>query len=244
MQRVKFVLSYDGNFFYGFQRQKDNSLYKTVAGSIEEALKKLGIFNSFIGAGRTDAGVHAFGQVAHCDIPLFWKDFIKLAYLLNTMLHPYIHIKHIEKVDDSFHARFSAKKRLYRYILYDGNYQPFLSSYALHIKKLDIMELNKYTQLLSGTHDFSFLKKEGGGATQSIRTLFKTGVYKYNNCCILYFQGDAFLRSQVRMMVHLILEACAGKITQEQFLEQRDTKKKHLTHLSPACGLYLSRIYY
>lgn len=244
MQRIKLELSYDGNYFNGFQRQKDNNHCKTVAGSIEESLKRLGIESCIVGAGRTDAGVHAFGQVAHCDIPLFWNDFTKLTSYLNTMLHPHIHIKYITTMKDSFHARFSAKKRLYRYLIYDGTYQPFLSSYALHVKNLEVSVLHHFTQLFTGTHDFGFIKKEGGGATQDVRTLYKAGAYRYNNCYVIYFLGDAFLRSQVRMMVYLILQACEGKLSKEQLLEQRDKKKKHTTHLSPPCGLYLSRIYY
>lgn len=244
MQRIKLELSYDGNFFNGFQRQKDNTLCKTVAGSLEDALKRLGIESRIVGAGRTDAGVHASRQVAHCDIPLFWNDFTKLTYYLNAMLHPQIHIKQITPMDDSFHARFSAKKRLYRYLVYDGAYQPFLSSYALHVNTLELSALHHFTQLFLGKHDFGFIKKEGGGATQDVRTLYKAGAYRHHNCYVIYFVGDAFLRSQVRMMVHLILQACEGKLSKEQLLEQRDKKKKHTTHLSPSCGLYLSRIYY
>lgn len=244
MQRIKITLSYDGNFFSGFQRQKDNTKHRTVAGTIEEALKHLNIHTSITGAGRTDAGVHAFGQVAHLDIPSFWSDREKLLYHLNASLHPHIHIKQIIPVSDDFHARFSAQKRLYRYVLYDGAYQPFLSHYALHVKPIESKKIDTYAKLFEGFHNFSFFKKEGGGKTKEERTIFKAGAYRYNNVIVIYFLGDAFLRSQVRMMCHMILKVYEGVLRPEDIIEQRDKQAKHSSTLAPACGLYLSRIYY
>lgn len=244
MQRAKLILSYDGHHFNGFQRQKNTAHIKTVAGSLETALQRLGIKSHIVGAGRTDAGVHALNQVAHCEIPIFWNDRKKLLFHLNALVSPYIYIKSIQAVDDTFHARFSAQKRLYRYFLYDGMYQPFLSHYALHVKPVELEKINSLAHLLQGTHDFEFFKKEGGGTTQSVRTLFKAGAYRHQNFIVISFLGDAFLRSQVRMMVNMILSTHEGKFSKEQFLEQRDKKIQHSTHLSPASGLYLSRIYY
>lgn len=244
MQRVKMVLSYDGSFFYGFQRQKDNTTLKTVAGVLEEALQRLNITSTVVGAGRTDAGVHALGQVVHCDIPLFWHDCDKLCYHLNTIVHPHIHIKRIVPVEHLFHARFSAQKRLYRYVMYEGAYQPFLSNYALHVKPLDIQKLHAHTQHLVGFHNFGFFKKEGGGTTKDERTLFKAGAYRVNQFSVLYFLGDAFLRSQVRMMCHMLLKVNYGELSLECLIAQRQKETQYSTTLAPACGLYLSRIYY
>lgn len=244
MQRVKITLSYDGSFFYGFQRQKENTTFKTVAGTLEEALKHLNITHSVVGAGRTDAGVHALGQVVHCDIPLFWHDFDKLRYHLNTILHPHLHIKHISPVEEQFHARFSAKKRLYRYVMYEGMYQPFLTNYALHVKPLDTQKLHANAQHLVGFHNFGFFKKEGGGTTKDERTLFKAGAYRLKHFSVLYFQGDAFLRSQVRMMCDMLLKVTYGELTLEHLIAQRQREAKHSVSLAPASGLYLSRIYY
>lgn len=244
MQRVKIILSYDGSLFYGFQRQSEKTLFKTVMGDVEKALSALNIHSPIVGAGRTDTGVHALGQVIHCDIPPFWKDLSALTFHLNTLVHPSIHIKAIEPVHNTFHARFDAQKRLYRYIMYDGVYKPFLANYALHVKSLDISKLHAYAKVLEGSHDFGFFKKEGGGATSNYRTLFKAGAYRYKHLIVLYFLGDAFLRSQVRLMSGMLLGICNGKITHEALVAQRDKVAKSFTTPIPSCGLYLSRIYY
>ncbi len=243
-RRIKAILSYDGSHFSGFQQQKDEATYCTVMGALEVALEKLNIFSPIVGAGRTDAKVHALAQVIHFDIPLFWTDVQKLHHCLNTLLHPFIHIKSLELVKDSFHARFSAKKRLYRYVMYEGEYQPFLSNYALKIAPIDIQALHDYAQHFVGTHQFGFFKKTGGAKTGERRTLFRAGAYRINDLVVLYFLGDAFLRSQVRMMTHLLLEVSQGHLPEDSLIEQRDMKMKHSSHLAPACGLYLSRIYY
>jgi len=244
MQRVKIKLSFDGSHFYGFQRQKEETCAKTVIGELENALRSLNILSKPIGAGRTDSGVHALGQIVHCDIPSFWNNLPKLTYLLNAIVHPSIHIKSIEYVDLCFHARFSAKKRLYRYMMYDGEYQPFLGAYALHVTPLDITKLNAYAQHFEGTHNFGFFKKEGGGATKEVRTLFKAGAYRYKQFIVLYFIGDAFLRSQVRLMSGMLLSLCEGRLSEEVLIAQRDKIKKSFSTPIPASGLYLSRVYY
>lgn len=244
MQRVKAVLSYDGSCFQGFQRQEDNTRQKTVAGTFEEALRKLNIESSVVGAGRTDTGVHALAQVVHFDIPSFWNDLEKLHHYLNLSIHPSIHIVSLVFVEQTFHARFSAKKRLYRYVLYDGVYQPFLAPYVLHVKPLDVALLHTVTQHFVGTHHFGFFKKEGGSKTSDRRTIFNAGAYRYKQFIILYFFGDAFLRSQIRMMTDMLLKVTDKTFTVENLLAQRDLRVKCSSSLSPACGLYLSRIYY
>ena len=242
MQRIKITLCYDGGFFNGFQIQKENNI--TVAGALTKALKTLNIETKITGSGRTDAGVHALAQVVHCDIPPFWSDIQELKRHLNHLLKPHIWIKKIERVDEHFHARFSAQKRLYRYICYDGFYQPFLAHYALHVKPLDVTRLHQYAQSFTGTHTFGFFKKSKGGKTKEERTIFKAGAYRYHGYIVLYFQGDAFLRSQVRMMSDMLLKVCEGRYTPEELIAQRDQTKRISTTLCPACGLYLSRIYY
>ena len=137
MSRIKLTISYDGSKFNGFQIQKNNNKLKTVAGTITKVLKKLNIQTNIIGSGRTDSGVHATAQVLHFQIPLFWNDLEKLKSKLNLMLDQSIYVKKIQRVDEDFNARFSAKKRLYRYVLYSGNYQPFHAPYALHVDNLN-----------------------------------------------------------------------------------------------------------
>ena len=111
--RVKAVISYDGSAYFGFQKQKSTT--KTITTTIEKALISLGIKSSIIGSGRTDAGVHASGQVIHFDLPYFWQDLDKLKLNVNRKLSD-IQFKNISKVEDDFHARFDAKRRTYRYV--------------------------------------------------------------------------------------------------------------------------------
>ncbi len=111
--RVKGVIEYDGSKFYGFQKQKN--IKNTITQKIEDTLKKLNINSEIRGSGRTDRGVHASNQVIDFEVPLFWEDLKKLQNSLNRGLK-YIRFKKIIKVDENFHSRFSAKKRVYRYI--------------------------------------------------------------------------------------------------------------------------------
>ena len=243
--RVKITLSYDGSSFNGFQIQKhEHTGNQSVAGKITQALHRVNIHSPLVGSGRTDTGVHALHQVIHVDIPSFWTDLSKLRTHLNGFLSPHIFIHTISPVSPSFHARFDAKKRLYRYVLYDGVYQPFFANYALHVKPLEVHLLNQYAKLFEGFHNFEYFKKTGGGATKDERTIFKAGAYRHKNWIVIYFSGDAFLRSQVRMMCSSLLKVCYGELSVEELIEQRERRMKVSTTLIPACGLYLSRVYY
>lgn len=243
--RVKITLSYDGSAFHGFQVQKNETkTSQSVAGALICALKRVNVEATVVGSGRTDAGVHATHQVIHVDLPPFWCDLEKLKSHLNGFLHPSVFIQNITPVAPSFHARFDAKKRLYRYVLYDGVYQPFLANYALHVNPLDVSKLNQYAQAFVGFHNFEYFKKLGGGTTKDERTIFKAGAYRYKHLIIVYFIGDAFLRSQVRMMCGSLLKVCDGTLSYDDLIAQRDRKMKVSTTLIPACGLYLSRVFY
>ena len=111
MIRTKILLSYDGSVFNGFQIQKDEKKSKrSVAGIITDAFKTLNIDTKIVGSGRTDTLVHAIHQVIHVDLPRFWKDTKQLQISLNKLVHPHIHIQKIEYAQQTFHARFSAKK--------------------------------------------------------------------------------------------------------------------------------------
>lgn len=243
--RVKITLSYDGSAFHGFQVQKNETkTSQSVAGALICALKRVNVEATVVGSGRTDAGVHATHQVVHIDLPSFWHDLEKLKSHLNGFLHPSVFIQNITPVAPSFHARFDAKKRLYRYVLYDGVYQPFLANYALHVEPIDVEKLNEYAQVFVGFHNFEYFKKLGGGTTKDERTIFKAGAYRYKHLIIVYFLGDAFLRSQVRMMCGSLLKVCDGTLSYDDLIAQRDRQMKVSTTLIPACGLYLSRVFY
>ncbi len=185
--RVKITLSYDGSKFNGFQIQNNKQKVVTVAGVLTKALKNINIDTNLIGSGRTDTGVHATAQVLHCELPKFWSDLNRLKKELNRVITPSIYIKNIESVSENFHARFSAKKRLYRYVLYSGEYQPFLSNYALHVKSINSMKLNSILKNFIGIHDFKGFKKLGSDTNSDTREIFKAGAYTHNNMTIIYF---------------------------------------------------------
>ncbi|MCD8544655.1 MAG: tRNA pseudouridine(38-40) synthase TruA [Sulfurospirillum cavolei] len=158
--RVKVTLSYDGSAFNGLQKQAFDADVKTVAGTLEKALKRLHIDSTPVASGRTDTGVHALAQVVHFDVPTPWSDLTKLRHYLNRSLMPHCYVKKIEPVDECFNARFDAKKRLYRYVMYEGTYQPFFSAYALHVSSLDVAKLDTLAKLFEGKHAFGFFKKQ------------------------------------------------------------------------------------
>jgi len=242
--KVKITISYDGSMFNGFQIQNNKQKVITVAGVITRELKNLNINTTLVGSGRTDTGVHATSQVIHFEIPEFWSNITKLKDELNRLIKPYIYIKKIETVDKNFHARFSAKKRLYRYALYSGEYQPFLSNYALHVDNIDIKKLDSIVKYFIGIHNFKNFKKQGSQTSSDIREIFKAGVYKYKGITIIYFLGNSFLRSQIRMMCSLALEVMNNKLTSTQLKEQLNEDKKHSTKVMPSNGLYLTKIFY
>ena len=243
MYRAKIVLSYDGSQFYGSQIQNNSSLL-TVNGTLENAFKKLNIQTSVMGSGRTDKDVHATHQVIHVDIPEYWSDFEKLKKSLNLIVSPNIYIKSIHRVSKDFHARFSAKKRLYRYILNTKEFTPFSARYSLHVKNIDVQKLDNILQSFQGIHNFEFFKKHGSDNKNDTREIFKCGAYKYKDFIVIYFQGNSFLRSQVRMMVQFALDILDKKFSQEQLKEQLNSQKRYSSALVAPYGLYLSKIYY
>ena len=244
MKKIKIIISYDGSKFNGFQIQNNKQKVKTVAGTLTNALKNLNILTNIVGSGRTDTGVHAIAQVIHCDIPEFWSDLNRLKEKLNAMIAPSIFIKSITFINEKFHARFNARKRLYRYVIYDGKYQPFLSDYALYVENIDIKKLNSTMKKFIGTHDFKNFKKQGSNTNSDIREIFRAGAYRHNDLTIIYFLGNSFLRSQVRMMSYFAIEIMKEKLSCNQLIEQLNGTNKYSSGVIPSNGLYLSKIYY
>ncbi len=241
---IKIQLSYDGSKFNGFQIQNNLQKVKTVAGELTKAFKQVNIDTNLVGSGRTDRGVHAISQVISCDIPDFWYDLKRLKKELNRIIKPNIYIKNIEAVENKFHARFSAKKRLYRYVLYSGSYQPFLSDYALHVEYIDTQKLDNIVKQFVGIHNFKNFKKQGSQTSSDVREIFKAGAYNYGKFTVIYFLGNSFLRSQVRMMSNFALETMKDNLTSQHLNEQLSCIIKHSTGVIPSSGLYLAKIFY
>ncbi len=239
--RVKAVISYDGSVFFGFQKQKETK--NTVTTAIEEALLSIGIDSQIRGSGRTDRGVHASNQIIDFELPPFWNDLNKLKWVLNHKLKE-IYFKHISKVDNNFHARFSAKKRVYRYVFKTTPISVFERNYISYYPDFDKELLQKSLKSFEGEYDFSYFIKTGSTTHTNIRTIYKAYYKKYKNYHFIYFEANGFLRSQVRIMVEFAMSIAQKQLTIKEQLQQLELKKRYSTKLAPPQGLYLARILY
>jgi len=239
--RVKAIIAYDGGYFKGFQKQKSTN--NTITTHIEKALISLGIHDPIKGSGRTDAGVHATGQVIDFNLPDFWRDLEKLKNALNQKLN-YISFKHISWVSDDFHSRFSAKKRVYRYVFKTQIPSIFEQNHVAYYPTFNVDLLNQALKVFQGEHDFSNFIKTGSITHTNIRHIFKAHYKTFNKHHIIYFEANGFLRSQVRMMVEAAMQVALKQLSLEELTEQLELKKRHITKLSPPEGLYLARIIY
>jgi len=239
--RVKATVAYDGSHYFGFQKQ--TSTTQTVMTTIEKALESLQIHTEIVGSGRTDAGVHATGQIIHFDLPEYWNDLKKLKLNLNRKLHN-IYIKHITEVPKTFHARFSAKKRLYRYIFKTKKPSVFEQTYISYYKDFNVLLLEEALSTFRGEHDFAYFRKTGSSTHTTIRHVYYTKYIERQGYHFIYFQANGFLRSQVRMMIESSMQYAQKEISLKILKEQLNCQTKHITKLAPSEGLYLAKVLY
>lgn len=235
--RCALTIAYNGTDFLGSQAQKSSS--NTILGNLEKVLLQLSIDSKIIASGRTDKGVHATGQVCHIDLPPFWDDLEKLKRVLNEMLPPSIRIKSAKEVDAEFHARYSAKKRVYRYIIKESKSNPFEDNFITFLDSVDFEKLEKNIKLYIGEHDFANFMKTGSDTKSSVREVFKAFAYKHNGYIVLNFEANGFLRSQIRLMVSALL-----KLEKKELEEQLKCESNYKIKPAPSNGLYLARIKY
>ena len=239
--RVKALISYDGSRFNGFQSQKHTT--NTVMHQLQSACKRVGIDSKIIGSGRTDAGVHATGQIIHFDLPPFWSDIAKLQRYLNSYLAPYIAIKRVVPVSNDFHARYSAKRRAYRYIVSKKPPNVFEAAYRSYFF-INPKICKEALTLFLGRHDFRYFYKTGSDTKTTIRTIYKARLYEQKDYYIIYIEADGFLRAQIRMMVDALRKVSNTALTLTQLQEQLEAKKQFSSSLAPPNGLYLCRVIY
>jgi len=235
--RVKLTISYNGTTYLGSQTQKTST--NTINGQIELLLKKLNIDTKLIASGRTDKGVHATGQVIHFDLPTFWTNLNKLKRIINDGLPPSIYVKSIIEVKDDFHARYGAKKRVYRYIIKEENSNPFEDNTISFYKDINYEILKKNIKLFEGEFDFKYFMKTGSEVSYTTREVYKAFAYKHKDFIILYFEANGFLRSQIRLMVGALLS-----LNETQIKEQLELKTKYKIKPAKGNGLYLAKIKY
>ena len=244
MFNFKIIIEYDGTDYVGWQRQ-DNGL--SIQEAIENAIFKLTAEKvTLFGAGRTDAGVHALGQVAHFNLKREFKtDNIRDG--LNQYLRPQlIAILVVEQIDENFHARFSATKRTYEYII--TNRRPPLTinknkSWGI-FKTLDIKKIQDEAQSFLGKHNLEAFRSVHCQSNSTIKTIDDITIANKNNDIVISVSAKSFLHSQVRIMVGTLVEIGKGKIkiSIKKIIEDQLRSQAGIT--APACGLYLIKVDY
>lgn len=242
--RYKVTVAYDGNRYVGFQSQING---KTIQDEIEVVLKR--IYKKpirIIMASRTDAGVHAKGQVFHYDVDKD-NDTYKLKGSFNGLLPKDIHVLDVKKVKESFHARFSVKEKTYEYLINIGEYDVFLNGYAYQcFYKLDIKLMKQCSELFIGKHDFSsFNTSTYKEKPDQTRTIKEFRLIKKGNILKIKVTGDGFMRNMVRIMVGTLIDVGRGQKTIKEVKEMLDKpcKSTKRYNISPS-GLYLVNIKY
>lgn len=235
------IVEYDGSNYYGMQRQ---TKHPSIQKEIEKALKNMTATKILISvAGRTDKGVHAKAQAFHfdTDIELDSKTWVQS---LNRRLPDDIRIKKVTKVKDDFHARHSAKSKIYEYRISKKESSVFKSRYEVYIPNLNIGKMKKALKKLEGTHDFkSYSVASQNKPTE--RTLYEALIKETKTHYIIRFHGDSFLRYMVRRMVGVLINIGKGKFEPEiidYIFENADYEIKSPT--APAKGLYLVKLFY
>ena len=242
--RVLGVCSYKGTNYYGWQKQVG---FVSVQSTIEEALSK--VYDSPIlitGSGRTDAGVHALRQYFHFDTEKE-KDLKQLAYALNKMLPEDIKILSFEKVADDFHARYNAKRKIYEYRIVLKNKDPFQDQLAyVYPMDFDFDLFKSALDKFVGKHnyqDFTSKEEDEGGF---VREIYEIKVDKKDNNISVVFEGNGFMRYQIRNMVGAALNI-ANKKEGLDFIDyhlREDKNREIISYKAPANGLYLVDVLY
>ena len=246
MYRYQILVEYVGTNFRGWQVQKKG---KTIQGLIQEKLSKL-LKEKIIlfGSGRTDAGVHAIEQSAHFECK---QKILKLEKFLKSINHflnsEGISITGIKKRNNNFHARFSAKLRIYRYIIINRIGRPVLDeNRGWHImNELDLNMMKKGAKKLVGTMDFSSFRASSCRAKSPIKTMKSVKIYNSNEKIEIEFKSQSFLQHQVRSMVGCLKYLGEKKWTIKKFENVLKSKKRTLcAPPAPAEGLFLTKIIY
>ena len=242
--KIALGIEYNGNHFYGWQQQ-DN--LPTVQGALETALSKIADqpIKTFC-AGRTDAGVHATGQVVHFETQ---AERPMRAWLLgtNTHLPTGISVRFAQPVDDDFHARFSAQARRYRYIIYNHLSRPALFHHQVtwRYEVLNTATMQAAGQYLIGEHDFSSFRSAECESRTPMRNVKLITVHRINDYIVIDIEANAFLHHMVRNIVGVLIRIGGGYKEPEWMQEVLQAKdRRQAAETAPATGLYLTRVTY
>lgn len=244
MRNIKLTIEYDGKEFNGWQKQPDKL---NIQGEIERAVQGItGEEVELIGSGRTDAGVHALGQVANfkteSTLPIE-----KMAVAINSKLKKSIRIQKAEEVDLRFHARYNCKQKTYCYVIHQGEEASAIFRNLEYFipMKLDISKMKKAITYFEGEHDFKGFKASGTSSKSSIRTIYHTQIEEKEGRIYIQLTGNGFLYNMVRIIAGTLAEVGCGKIMPEEIptiIESGDRTRAGKT--LPPYALYLLKVEY
>lgn len=245
MKNIKMTIKYDGSRYKGFQRLQDNDM--TIQGKIESVLSKMTDENiEIIGSGRTDMGVHAYGQVANFKTNSDMSIKKMEAYLYEYLPEDIV-VTQLEEVEERFHSRYNAKSKVYLYKIYNNKvHDPFLRKYTTHIsKRLDLDLMKEASQFLIGEHDFTSFASSKSKKKSNIRTIESISIQENNNVIEIYVEGDGFLYNMVRIIAGALLEVGLRKKSPQDIKDILDAKDRtKASDTAPAKGLYLYKVKY
>lgn len=241
--RVKLIVAYDGTNYYGFQHQPNClSIEDTILAAINKIDSKV---TKVYGSGRTDRFVHAKGQVVHFDSQKELKDY-RWVMAINAYLPEDIRILSASYVDESFHARFSAKSKEYHYYIRYKHFDLFYRNYMDFFANMDLDKLSSALKLLEGTHDFrGFCSAKICSEKDTVKEIYSATMDVFDEYLVLKFIGNGFLKYQVRKMVGTLVDIAIGKKDQaviNEIFETKDPKKSN--RVLSGHGLYLISVNY
>jgi tRNA pseudouridine38-40 synthase len=244
-KNIRLIIAYDGSSFYGWQRQRGKP---TIQGTIEE---KIAVMVrepvSLIGAGRTDAGVHALHQVANFRISSSLTPSIFLT-ALNAQLPPSIVIKAAEYVPFDFHARYDARSKVYEYrVLNESMPSPFLTQYVWHIARpLKVALMEECLRIVEGSHDFSSFCSPGDGKINPVRNMMRAELETQREDFLTFaFEANGFLRHMIRTLMGTLIKVGLGRLSVSDFIEILESRGgQHPGAKAPPSGLYLRDVKY
>jgi tRNA pseudouridine38-40 synthase len=246
MRTLKLTVAYDGTRFVGWQRQAEG---ESIQGLLEQALSRFeGAPVTVHGAGRTDAGVHALGQVASAEVTC-GHDAASIHRGLNASLPPDVRVAAVEDAPAGFHARFSARNKTYRYVLDNaGIASPFDRAFSWHVpERLDAAAMREAASMLIGSHDFAVFQSAGSETSGTVRTITRSEVTTSQHDIVTAYEvsGDGFLRHMVRAIVGTLVEIGRGWRAPGSMAALLDGgNRSHAGPTAPAHGLFLVRVDY
>lgn len=244
-KNIKMLLQYDGTRYDGWQKQTNTA--DTIQGKLEQVLERMtGKKVEVHGSGRTDAGVHASGQVAnaHLDTALSAEE---IRDYLNQYLPEDILVVEAEEVSDRFHSRLNATEKIYAYRVDTAKKSGVFERKYLYTlgEKLDVEAMKKAAKFLCGTHDFKGFCTGRNGKKSTVRTIRGIRIRTYGTVVEMRFRGDGFLYNMVRILAGTLIEVGLGRRTpesMEELLKTRDRTQAGFT--APAKGLILTAVFY